>query len=137
VLSAMGRALLPHAERVQAALKDAEDALAAVGQGAGTPIACGRGTLAGSGLTSVLKAFAHEHLDARLSLRTATSAEVSALVRSGEVGIGLRYFDDPTSPSCPRARSRRNCVPARSPPSPSRGFPQPIRLSWSPAATVV
>ena len=31
-----------------------------------------------------------------ISLRTATSVEVSELVRSGEATIGLRYFDDPS-----------------------------------------
>ena len=52
------------------------------------------GTLAGSRLSRVLKRFASQHRDVALTLRTATSAEVSDLIRRGEATIGLRYDRD-------------------------------------------
>lgn len=96
-LSQAGRVLLPHAERVLAALKDTADALDALRSGDGGPIAIAVvGTLASGGLTAVLKRFARQCPKVELSLRTAISTEVSELVRSGEATIGLRYFDDPS-----------------------------------------
>lgn len=98
VLSQAGRALLPHAERVLATLKDARDAVATLRSGDGGPIALAAvGTLASTGLTRVLKRFAAKAPGVELTLRTASSAEVSELVRSGAAAIGLRYFDDPSS----------------------------------------
>jgi DNA-binding transcriptional LysR family regulator len=97
VLSQVGRVLLPHAQRVLAALRDASDAIGAVKTNAGpVSVAC-VGTLASTNLTVVLKRFAAQCPSAALSLRTATSSEVSELVRAGEVSIGLRYFDDPSA----------------------------------------
>ncbi|MDO8840588.1 MAG: LysR family transcriptional regulator [Parvibaculum sp.] len=94
-LSQAGRALLPHAERVLAALKDAGDALGDLQSGqAGSLSVAVVGTLASAGLTRVLKKFAARAPGVELTLRTATSAEVSELVRSGEATIGLRYFND-------------------------------------------
>jgi DNA-binding transcriptional LysR family regulator len=52
------------------------------------------GTLAGGRLSDILKRFAREYPDADLTLRTATSAEVSDLIRRGEATIGLRYDMD-------------------------------------------
>tara|TARA_R110000868_G_scaffold96034_3_gene264171 strand:+ start:132 stop:1028 length:897 start_codon:yes stop_codon:yes gene_type:complete len=95
VLSQAGRVLLPHAERVAAALKDSADALDALRHRNGGPVALAAvGTLAGTGLSKVLKQFALTCPNAELTLRTATSAEVSELVRNGEATIGLRYFED-------------------------------------------
>jgi DNA-binding transcriptional LysR family regulator len=54
------------------------------------------GTLANTELTVVLKRFGARFAKAELSLRTATSAEVSNLVRAGEADIGVRYHDDPS-----------------------------------------
>lgn len=97
VLSQAGRVLLPHAERVLAALKDTADALEALRSGDGGPVSIAAvGTLASSGLTRVLKKFAARAPGVALSLRTATSGQVSELVRSGAATIGLRYFDDPS-----------------------------------------
>lgn len=97
VLSQAGRALLPHAERVLAALVDAKQALAdARSANAGTVSLAVVGTLASTDLTVALKRFGARYPKAALSLRTATSAEVSRLVRSGEADIGLRYHDDPS-----------------------------------------
>ncbi len=98
VLSQAGRVLLPHAERVLAALKDTEDALKVLRTGDGGPIEIAAvGTLANTGLTRALKRFAAAAPGINLTLRTATSAEVSELVRSGAATIGLRYFDDLSS----------------------------------------
>jgi DNA-binding transcriptional LysR family regulator len=97
VLSQAGRELMPHAERVLAALQDAGDAVRAL-----QPHPAGRlsiaavGTLASAELTNVLKRFAKSFPAVKLSLRTATSTEVSGIVRRGEATIGLRYFDDPS-----------------------------------------
>ncbi len=94
-LSQAGRVLLPHAERVLAALKDAERALAdAKDAGAGPVSLAVVGTLAGTALTRALKRFAAAFPRAALTLRTATSDEVSELVRRGEADVGLRYFHD-------------------------------------------
>jgi DNA-binding transcriptional LysR family regulator len=94
VLSQTGQVLLPYAERVLAALKDASDALRS--RNAGPVSMAAVGTLAGTGLSAVLERFAALFPDARLSLQTATSTGVSERVRRGEVSIGLRYFDDPS-----------------------------------------
>ena len=96
VLSPMGRALLPWAERVLAALQDAADVVGELRSGHAGPVAIAAvGTLAGGALTGVLRRFAAEFPRVELSLRTATSDQVSDQVRRGEVTIGLRYYDDP------------------------------------------
>lgn len=96
-LSQAGQTLRPHAERALAALRDAEAAVRALtAAGAGPlPLVC-VGTLADARLSAVLKAFAAEHPDADVDLRTATSAEASDLVRRGEAVLGLRYERDPS-----------------------------------------
>lgn len=96
-LSEAGHALLPHAERLMAILRDAETAMRALRSEGGPVSLAAVGTLAGRNLTHALKAFTAAHPKADLSIRTATSAEVSELVRRGEVTIGLRYLFDPSS----------------------------------------
>jgi len=90
VLSELGAALLPYAERVAAAIGDAK---AIVAEASAVQMAT-VGTLANAALTNALQRAkaAHPTLDVRL--QTATSAEVSAKVRTGEVSVGLRYFSD-------------------------------------------
>lgn len=96
-LSDAGRVLLPHAERVLAALKDTADALSALRAGDGGVISLAVvGTLAGTALTGALKRFAKQCPQVEISLRTAVSTEVSDLVRSGEATIGLRYYEEPS-----------------------------------------
>jgi DNA-binding transcriptional LysR family regulator len=96
VLSQAGRVLMPHAERILAALKDASDAVRALQPRPAGPLSIAVvGTLAGADLTGVLKRFVKAFPAVKLSLRTATSAEVSDIVRSGAATIGLRYFEDP------------------------------------------
>ncbi len=95
VLSEAGAALLPHAERVAAALGDAEAAVAATRHAAtGALRVTAVGTLAGAALTTALRRVHTRHPALDLRLETATSTEVSVRVRAGEATIGLRYFED-------------------------------------------
>jgi DNA-binding transcriptional LysR family regulator len=95
VLSQAGAALLPHAERVAAALQDAMAAIEAAKSGtAGIVHVAAVGTLASTGLTRLLQDFRGAFPAAEVRLRTATSAEVSQLVRRGDAAIGLRYAGD-------------------------------------------
>lgn len=96
VLSEAGQALLPYAETALAALKDAEAAVQGVRDDAAGPLAVALvGTLASTRLTAVLRRFVHQHPKVDLRLSTATSQEVSDLVRRADVTIGLRYARDP------------------------------------------
>src|SRR5688500_7504334 len=95
LLSDAGRVMVPFAERAVAAARDAENAVRALATPNAGPVALAIvGTLAGAALSKIMKRFAQTHADAELSLRTATSAEVSELVRRGEATIGLRYDHD-------------------------------------------
>jgi DNA-binding transcriptional LysR family regulator len=95
MLSDAGRVMVPYAERAVAAAQDAENAVRALAQSNSGPVALAVvGTLAGGRLSDILRRFAAEHPDVELSLRTATSAEVSDLIRRGEATIGLRYDRD-------------------------------------------
>jgi DNA-binding transcriptional LysR family regulator len=95
VLSEAGRTLLPYAERVLATIEDAAGAVAALRSGdAGEVSLAVVGTLASADLTAILKRFAKQFPKVDVALRTATSAEVSGLVRAGEALVGLRYHDD-------------------------------------------
>lgn len=95
-LSQAGEALLPFAETALAALDDAEAAVQAVRSEVGGPVAIALvGTLASTSLTSVLRGVARRYPKLEVVLRTATSHEVSALVRRADVTLGLRYGDDP------------------------------------------
>lgn len=95
VLSQAGHVLLPHAERALAALEDCAASIRALRSGTGGPVSVAAvGTLASTELTAILERFAARHPDVELTLRTATSVEVSELVRRGEVTLGLRYLSD-------------------------------------------
>ena len=50
------------------------------------------GTLADTSIVEVLRRFARRAKNVRLELRTASSTEVTDLVRRGEAMLGLRYF---------------------------------------------
>ena len=139
-LSQAGRALLPHAERALAALEDCATAIRELRSGTAGP-------LADRGGRHAREHRAHADPEAlrgaapgvELTLRTATSLEVSELVRRGEATLGLRYLRDPSPDvvctelaseplvvACgPRHRfaggaSRRCAAPRRSPGSRSR-----------------
>jgi DNA-binding transcriptional LysR family regulator len=95
MLSDAGRVMVPYAERAVAAAQDAENAVRALARPNSGPVALAVvGTLAGGRLSTIMKRFASEHPDVNFTLRTATSAEVSALIRRGEATIGLRYDRD-------------------------------------------
>jgi DNA-binding transcriptional LysR family regulator len=91
-LSDAGRVMVPYAERAVAATQDAENAVRALTQKNAGPLSLAVvGTLAGGRLSDILRKFARECPDVELALRTATSAEVSDLIRRGDATIGLRY----------------------------------------------
>jgi len=134
VLSDAGRVMVPYAERAVAAAQDAENAVRALARPDSGPVALAVvGTLAGGQLSEIMKRFAaRKHPDVNLSLRTATSAEVSDLIRRGEATIGLRYDRDPSrdldcevlfcraasgrvraGPSARRPPRQKTCRPAR------------------------
>ncbi|TYB47400.1 LysR family transcriptional regulator [Nonomuraea sp. PA05] len=95
-LTEAGRALLPHAEAVLASVRDAQRAVHDARADAGTRTLSLAivGTLADSHIVDALRAFESRFPQAEVELRTATSREVSALVRTGEATMGLRYFPD-------------------------------------------
>jgi DNA-binding transcriptional LysR family regulator len=94
-LSDAGRVMVPYAERAVAAAQDAENAIRALTQQNAGPVSLAVvGTVAGGKLSEILKRFAREYPAVDLALRTATSAEVSDLIRRGEATIGLRYDID-------------------------------------------
>jgi DNA-binding transcriptional LysR family regulator len=96
VLNQAGRVLLPFAEAALAALRDVEAAARAVGSQASGPVALALvGTLASTRITSVLRRVVKRYPQVELVLRTATSQQVSDLVRRADVTLGLRYSDDP------------------------------------------
>jgi DNA-binding transcriptional LysR family regulator len=95
LLSDAGRVMVPYAERAVAAARDAEDAVRALARpDSGLVALAVVGTLAGGRLSAITKRFAAEHPGVDLTLRTATSAEVSGLIARGEATIGLRYDQD-------------------------------------------
>ncbi|MCK1707813.1 MULTISPECIES: LysR family transcriptional regulator [unclassified Bradyrhizobium] len=95
LLSDAGRVLIPYAERAVAAAQDAEQAIRALTkQNAGPVSLAVTGTLADSRLSKIMTGFAKENPGVGLTLRTATSAEISGLIRRGEATIGLRYNID-------------------------------------------
>jgi DNA-binding transcriptional LysR family regulator len=84
-LTDVGRAFLPHARAMLAAHHDALESvrtLAAVG------------TVLDARLCTRLKEFRVTHPEVRLRVKTASSEQVSQLVRQGDATLGVRYFDD-------------------------------------------
>jgi DNA-binding transcriptional LysR family regulator len=96
-LTEAGRALLPHAEAALAAIRDGKRAVRDRAKEPGDALTLSLaivGTLADSHIVDALRTFQTRFQEASVELRTATSREVSALVRSGEASLGLRYFPD-------------------------------------------
>lgn len=95
-LTDAGRALLPHAEAALAAVRDGRRAVreAVDAADAGSLRLAIVGTLADSYLVDALRGFEAQRDGVRVDLTTATSREVSELVRRGDVHLGLRYFAD-------------------------------------------
>ena len=96
VLTDAGRAFLPHAEAILASVRDGLEAVGALHRAdRGSLTLAVVGTLASTSLTTRLRRFREAYPQVRLQLRTALSAEVSALVRRGDATLGLRYDVDP------------------------------------------
>jgi DNA-binding transcriptional LysR family regulator len=94
-LTAAGRAFLPFAEAVLSAVEDGRQAVRTTIDNKGGAVSLALvGTLADSNIVDVLRQFARRLTAVELDLRTATSQEVSDLVRRGEVTLGLRYHPD-------------------------------------------
>ena len=108
-LSDAGRVMVPYAERAVAAALDAENAVRALAQRNVGPVSLAVvGTLAGGRLSDIFRRFARECPDVELAMRTATSAEVSDLIRRGDATIGLRYdLDRSRDLDCERLASER------------------------------
>jgi DNA-binding transcriptional LysR family regulator len=95
-LSEHGRVFLPHVERTLAAADDARAAIAELDERATGELRLAVvGTLASGEVGDALRRFHGDHPAVDVRLTTARSNEVSALVRSGEATLGLRYFEDP------------------------------------------
>ncbi|SFB49761.1 transcriptional regulator, LysR family [Amycolatopsis marina] len=94
ILTEAGRRLLPYAEAALAAIRDGERAVRDREQGAVTLRLAIVGTLADSHIVDALREFSSRSKEVSVDLRTATSREVSALVRSGDADLGLRYHPD-------------------------------------------
>jgi DNA-binding transcriptional LysR family regulator len=95
VMNDAGRAFLPHAEALLASMRDGIDAVSALrGTSSGIVTLAVVGTLASTTLTTSLRRFRDTHAGVDLRLRTALSAEVSALVLCGDATLGLRYGTD-------------------------------------------
>lgn len=91
-LTEAGRAFLPHAQTVLAAMRDGIDAVNAVrGTGHGTVTLALVGTLASGNLTTRLRQLCQAYPGLDLRLQTALSSEVSDLVLRGDAALGLRY----------------------------------------------
>lgn len=92
-LTEAGRAFLPHAEAALAALKDGGEAVQGLRAGLRGAISLALvGTLADTHIIDALRRFARRSKGVKLELRTASSTEVTNLVRRGEATLGLRYF---------------------------------------------
>ncbi|MFC4122592.1 LysR family transcriptional regulator [Nonomuraea zeae] len=127
-LTEAGRTLLPYAEAVLATIRDGERAVRDLSNepgGARTLSVAIVGTLADSHLVGALRRFESELPEVSVELRTATSREVSALVRGGEASLGLRYFpdDDPKLESIPLGTERLLVVVPAAHPVSARRLP--------------
>ena len=81
------------AEAALAALKDGQEAVRDLQSGLSGSLSLALvGTLADTHIVDTLRRFRNRARGVRLELRTASSAEVTDLVRRGEVTLGLRYF---------------------------------------------
>src|SRR4030095_14601161 len=92
-LSEAGGASRPHAEAALAALKDGQEAVRDLQSGLSGSLSLALvGTLADTRIVDTLSRFRRRARGVRLELRTASSAEVTDLVRRGEGTLGLCYL---------------------------------------------
>jgi DNA-binding transcriptional LysR family regulator len=93
VLTDCGRAFLPCAERALAAVASGHEAVQhELAPNAGSVSIAIVGTLVEAPLAAALRALPRAGLE--VSVLTATSEQVSRLVRRGEANLGVRYFAD-------------------------------------------
>jgi DNA-binding transcriptional LysR family regulator len=124
-LTAAGRAFLPHAQAVRAALRDGARAVRDVEQRTQPPQPFSLavvGTLADAHLVAALRKLEASLPGTSVALTTATSREVSELVKSGEAELGLRYFADadPLLTCEPLSTERLHLVVSKNHPAPRR-----------------
>ena len=94
-LTDIGRALLPHAEAMLAAHRDAREAVDVQLRGGAAELTLAVvGTIVESQLCGELKRFCSARPELRLTVRTGSSAEITQLVRQGDATLGVRYFSD-------------------------------------------
>jgi DNA-binding transcriptional LysR family regulator len=94
-LTDSGRAFLPHAEAILAALRDGGEAVRDQRrEGAGSASLAVVGTLVDRAFASILRRFSDRSGRAPLKVLTTNSGMISRLVRRGEVTLGVRYFLD-------------------------------------------
>jgi len=92
-LTEAGRTFLRHAEAALASLRDGQEAVRGLQAGIEGAVSLALvGTLADAHIVDALRQFAQRSKGVRLELRTASSREVTDLVRRGEAMLGLRYF---------------------------------------------
>jgi DNA-binding transcriptional LysR family regulator len=92
-LTEAGHVLLPHAEAALASLRDGHDAVRGLqAYTEGTISLALVGTLADTQIVHALRRFALQSGNVQVQLRTASSREVTDLVRRGEATLGLRYY---------------------------------------------
>ena len=91
-LTEAGRIFLPYAEAALASLKDGHEAVRGLQAGIAGAISLALvGTLADTHVVDALRDFAAHSANVRLQLRTASSREVTDLVRRGDATLGLCY----------------------------------------------
>jgi len=120
-LTHAGRAFLPHAVAVLAAIRDGERAVRDIDGDARQARSLNLaivGTLADSYIVETLRRFEASTPGVDVQLMTATSREVSDLVKGGEVELGLRYFaySDPVLVCEPLGTERLYLIVPRSHP---------------------
>ena len=108
-LTEAGRTFLPHAEAALAALKDGREAVRGLQGGMRGVVSLALvGTLADTHIVDVLRRFARRAKNVHLELRTASSTEVTDLVRRGEAMLGLRYFTSDRAETRHTGRRKRS-----------------------------
>lgn len=110
-LSDAGTTLLPYAEAALAAASDGVAAVRALQKAETGHLSIALvGTLANEAFTAMLRRFRRRHPGVEIGLQTATSQEVSDLVRRGEATLGLRYLADSGSGLVSQTVTRENLV---------------------------
>ena len=95
-LTAAGRSFLPHAEAALAELRDGMESVRSTHRGeSGRLVVALVASLCNRAAMEALERFRRESPAIQLTLHTATSAEVSRLVQSGDASFGVRYRPDP------------------------------------------